>query len=184
MSWTRLVISVQITDNIPGYWEQQGEGERDGQTQIKKRTYTRRVSISFRLDCHWLYGIISDSIAQKTDRNFQRKREWETRTKRCTLTHTMSDNIARDYYTHLDTKREKERRIKRRTYTRKMKREKMYSAIIRWVSWKRVFIYMQITDNIHGCWDKQRERERERDKRGSRDVPIHVQSVKIIIAEQ
>ena len=35
---------VQITDNIPEYWEKQRERER--QTQIKRRTYTRKNSDS------------------------------------------------------------------------------------------------------------------------------------------
>ena len=37
---------VQITDNIPEYWEKQTQGERERQTQIKWRTYTRTVSDS------------------------------------------------------------------------------------------------------------------------------------------
>ena len=61
------------------------------------------------------------TIYLKKDKNIKRKREWETRIKRRTITPTMRNNIPGDCYTHSETKRKREIRIKRRTYPRKMK---------------------------------------------------------------
>ena len=148
MSWSHLFIYMQITDNIPGCWDKQRKRERGRQRWIKRRTYTRTISLN------------SYSRIQTF-----RETEKETRIKRP----TMSDSIARQ------TEWENEIRIKGRTYTRRAtdtltqterNRERTqikrstYRITIRW-QYSRTLIL----------------KEKQREKHRSRDSHIHVQCV-------
>ena len=101
---------------------------------------------------------MSDNIADRYYRYSRRKRE-TNKNKRRIWTYNESKYIRKLVQTF--SAKEKEIRMKRHSYTRKIIKEKFYSAITRWAA--SLFTYMQ--------------REKEREKRGSRDVPIPVQLV-------
>ena len=101
--------------------------------------------------------------------------------------------------TDTDIQRQWERNTNQETYVYTQNKNNIYiiyNTITCWESWSRLFTHLNITDNIPGYWDRQRERERENEKTkrrkkkkkkkkkekksGSRDVPIHVQSVTIL----
>ena len=65
--------------------------------------------------------------------------------------------------THIPRQRERKKYESRDVRIHaKWRERKIYSAITRWVSWTRLFIYMHIVDNISGCWNTKRDRERPR----------------------
>ena len=72
--------------------------------------------------------------------DIQGEREKQTRTKDV-YGHTMNQNISENWYRHSARKRKKEMRMKRRSYTGKIKKEKFYSTITRWVA--SLFTYTQ-----------------------------------------
>ena len=96
---------------------------------------------------------ISQTFYSRTIIEIFRETERDTRIKRCTYTPTMSDKIGWHCYTHLETHREKD----------------YHSRDIR-IHVELPIIYQTL---------RQTDGQKEREKRRSRHVPIHVQSVTI-----
>ena len=89
----------------------------------------------------------------------------------------MSQNISENWYRHSALKTKKEMPIKRRTYTRKLKKENLIFLQRYHTLGGQLITLVHIHANYCIIYPDT-ERDTEREKRGSRDVLIHVQLVK------